>query len=738
MPNQSSRTRGNQASGFNRRPDRFNPKMLARSVIAIPLLEQIQAELETTAAFRERYPELASTRNAAVILDASSEEETAGAYGRLQELLAGAEEYIASKTRTPSKENAAPPKKRGRKSAGAVAEEELAAAEKNLIDEPRLIEDRVVCLARLEGRVMRVMLAMDHDAVQSVIADLWPTRHDVIIDINLGFKPQDRLLSVLRSETGVTVDPDVRAVAKRLIERYVEWLKPRLEVNDPDQQVDRRTSATSEQYVFAQLEGKVIRELVDLDARVATAFAHLEVSEGLRKGEKWAQELAPERATDPPNDFFGVLEAGTLWLDSLLAAGFVLSQTLRIDQSKLDLSRLRTIHRVWPDFAIHTCQSLSSLPTVKADAAQRAFAASGENITWAVIDTGIDADHPHFRLHKNVDRASPYHKDFTRWLDAPAGELAAPAPAESDDGGASALIDKRGHGTHVAGIIAGEQQRTSATLAAEMNAVVQELGSDMKGAYKEVALDSISGVAPKCRLVSLKVLDDFGAGKTKHVIAAIRHIQRINGHGRELHIHGVNISAGYPFEAKWFACGHSPICVEINRLVKSGVVVVVAAGNTGYGTLDIGNKAIDTSLDLTINDPGNAAEAITVGSTHRDQPHRYGVSFFSSKGPTGDGRLKPDLLAPGEKIISCSVAKSKLNETDGDSRPCGYLETSGTSMAAPHVSGAVAAFLSIRGEFVGQPERVKQIFMSTATDLGRDRYFQGAGLVDLMRAIQSI
>jgi hypothetical protein len=59
-------------------------------------------------------------------------------------------------------------------------------------------------------------------------------------------------------------------------------------------------------------------------------------------------------------------------------------------------------------------------------------------------------------------------------------------------------------------------------------------------------------------------------------------------------------------------------------------------------------------------------------------------------------------------------------------------------MAAPHVSGVIAAFLSVRREFIGQPERIKQIFLSTATDLRRERYFQGAGLVDLMRAIQSI
>ena len=160
-------------------------------------------------------------------------------------------------------------------------------------------------------------------------------------------------------------------------------------------------------------------------------------------------------------------------------------------------------------------------------------------------------------------------------------------------------------------------------------------------------------------------------------------------------------------------------------------------------------------------------------------PHVYGVSYFSSKGPTGDGRAKPDLVAPGEKIVSCDA--SWRLDSDDEHDPASpaeqrkrkdhlarlvrrvqawqeappaaaaaqqrrtkrrsqgqYREDSGTSMAAPHVSGVIAAFLSVRREFIGQPEKVKQLFVGTATDLRRERYFQGAGLVDLMRAIQSV
>jgi subtilisin family serine protease len=168
-------------------------------------------------------------------------------------------------------------------------------------------------------------------------------------------------------------------------------------------------------------------------------------------------------------------------------------------------------------------------------------------------------------------------------------------------------------------------------------------------------------------------------------------------------------------------------------------VVVAAAGNTGYGQIPAQQRPTRIGLANTINDPGNAALAITVGATHRDAPHTYGVSYFSSKGPTGDGRLKPDLVAPGERITSCAVGRY-LAANGGqvpDNMPA-YIDESGTSMAAPHVSGAIAAFLSVRREFIQRPDEVKRIFLESATSLGRERYFEGRGLVDLMRAIQSV
>jgi subtilisin family serine protease len=251
-------------------------------------------------------------------------------------------------------------------------------------------------------------------------------------------------------------------------------------------------------------------------------------------------------------------------------------------------------------------------------------------------------------------------------------------------------------------------------------------------------------MAPNCRLISLRVLDGNGEGRSSDVIRALDYVrERLNDNPKLLRVHGVNLSVGYEFDPEMFACGQSPICAEVNRLVQSGVVVVAAAGNTGFGTVAASVRATKIGLSNTINDPGNAELAITVGATHRDAPYTYGVSYFSSKGPTGDGRIKPDLVAPGERITSCGAGKrlkkaidsTGLSANDGSAY---YMEDSGTSMAAPHVSGAIAAFLSIRREFIGKPLDVKRIFLSTASPLGRERYFEGHGVIDLIRAIQSV
>ncbi|MEA2666045.1 MAG: serine protease AprX [Candidatus Eremiobacteraeota bacterium] len=405
----------------------------------------------------------------------------------------------------------------------------------------------------------------------------------------------------------------------------------------------------------------------------------------------------------------------------------------------------RAIFRIWEDTKVQALIT-RSIATVKADAAQAAFTAVGTGIVWAVLDSGIDAAHPHFALYNNLKLSPPLvHKNFvTRLTDA------------------DATVDKFGHGTHVAGIIAGawpvppseetvEQPPPDPSAAAVGNKpVVLRTARNEAGAEERslAALPTIAGMAPRCKLLSMRVLDDAGTGQVSWIIDALDEIQRLNDYGRTLVIHGVNLSVGYNFDAKWFACGQSPLCVEVDRLVRSGVVVVAAAGNSGYGYVNTAfTNAWAMGLPMTINDPGNADLAITVGSTHKDAPHRYGISYFSSKGPTGDGRMKPDLVAPGERIVSCASAQSRKPATvaaasggtvTATPNAYTYKEDSGTSMAAPHVSGLVAAFLSIRGEYIGQPETVKQLFVSNATDLRRDRAYQGAGLVDLMRTIQAV
>lgn len=362
------------------------------------------------------------------------------------------------------------------------------------------------------------------------------------------------------------------------------------------------------------------------------------------------------------------------------------------------------VYKLWHDNALRTLVYVSSR-TIKCDAAQAAFMSAGRDIVWAVADTGV-ARHAHFAANRNLELPDGLrHRDFT------GGDGQSPLASEE-----AALVDTAGHGTHVAGIIAGETR-------------VADDEPPIAIADGDTGIRHIAGVAPHCKIMSLKVLSDDRKGNTDALLAAIGYIQSLNGYGRNIRVHGLNISLGYDFNPRNFAAGQSPLCAEVDRLVKCGVVVVVAAGNGGGGFLSSdGGTSTRAGFLSTIMDPANAELALTVGSTHRDRPVTYGVSYFSAKGPTIDGRMKPDLVAPGEHIVSCDA---RTGTTD-------FRRDSGTSMAAPHVSGAIAAFLSVRGEFRGLPERVKRLFVDNATDLGRRPEFQGAGLIDLMRTLQAI
>ena len=395
----------------------------------------------------------------------------------------------------------------------------------------------------------------------------------------------------------------------------------------------------------------------------------------------------------------------------------------------------RSIFRVWPDFpvALHVDVTRN---TVKMDAAARTYDAFGEDIVWAVVDTGIDGDHPHFAGYQTLAHESvcDLHRTFPV-----NGE---PIP------GADALVDTDGHGTHVAGIIAGAvepwlaQDRTARhVLATESRHNPENPAVPLRAPRPVTDPRKLAGMAPRARLVSLKVLGGGGTleGRVHRVIQALSYVREVNGDSpQSMRIHGVNLSIGYEFDPQWFACGSSPLCQEVDKLVRSGVVVVVAAGNSGFGTLNVTMAApTQFGLGMTINDPGNSQLAITVGSTHRSQPTNYGVSYFSSKGPTGDGRNKPDLVAPGERITSCAAGENlaAVVGAAGPGNTAVYVEDTGTSMAAPHVSGVVAALLSVRRHLIGQPEDIKQVLLKTAQSLNRGKDFQGGGLLNANAAL---
>ena len=379
-----------------------------------------------------------------------------------------------------------------------------------------------------------------------------------------------------------------------------------------------------------------------------------------------------------------------------------------------------------------------SVPSVKGDAARTLFKVRCDKIAWAVIDSGIDGKHPVFgnRVLKafdftkireivsldNHDTNTPAFKtrvaqlrkgrklsvkETTDILVTLADDAANDRPIHWELVEKLITIDPGtpplgGHGTHVAGIIGAAAPEQSNT-----------------------GEDYFDGMCPDIKLYDFRVLAQTLENTEFAIIAALQYLRYLNERNTYLSVHGANLSLSIPHDVRNFACGRTPICNETERLVESGVVVVAAAGNLGYQRFETKDGSYEGYTAFSITDPGNADGVITVGATHRFKPHTYGVSFFSSRGPTGDGRLKPDLVAPGERIESCLP--------DGE-----WGELDGTSMAAPHVSGAAAMLMARYDELVGAPRRIKRILCESATDLARERSFQGHGMLDVLRAFQSI
>jgi serine protease AprX len=307
----------------------------------------------------------------------------------------------------------------------------------------------------------------------------------------------------------------------------------------------------------------------------------------------------------------------------------------------------------------------------------------GAGVTVAVIDSGVAA-HPEIQTLVAA-------VDFT-------GGVEALLPLESTS-------DPNGHGTHVAGIIVGNGSRS----------------------YE----GRLAGVAPEASLVSIRVLDAVGHGSASSMLAGL---DWILANRDQYGIRVVNLSLGHPvYEPAAF----DPLVEAVERLWDAGVVVVCSAGNSGrdgHGT---------------ISSPCNARKVISVGALndrHTLDLTDDTVATYSSRGPTRLDRVaKPDLLAPGNRVVSARSAGSHLDMMYPERRVAGdpsqpdlfeHLEMSGTSMAAPMVAGT--AVLMLQQDPALSPGTVKARLMVSARKAAvGDPFATGAGLLDILGALQA-
>ena len=278
--------------------------------------------------------------------------------------------------------------------------------------------------------------------------------------------------------------------------------------------------------------------------------------------------------------------------------------------------------------------------------ADEAWAAgyTGEGVTVAVLDTGVDATHP---------------------------DLAGKVDAQENFGAAEDAVDRHGHGTHVASLVAGT-------------------GAASGGAR--------SGVAPDARLISGKVVDDFGFGQESEAIAGMEWAAP--------QADVVNMSLGYGLDSD----GSDPISMALDALSEQhGTLFVVAAGNSGPGS-------------RSVEFPGVADRALTVGAVDVDDV----LADFSSRGPTPDtAELKPEVVAPGVDIVAARAAGTTMGPPAGEQ----YVTASGTSMAAPHVAGAAALMAQRHPGW--DADEIKPAVIASADALEDDTFDVGAGRLDV-------
>jgi serine protease AprX len=355
-----------------------------------------------------------------------------------------------------------------------------------------------------------------------------------------------------------------------------------------------------------------------------------------------------------------------------LAGELTLSQLATLAQDS-------TIDAISSDEPIHTNNAVDGTEAPNSSsgalAALNRYGLAGDGIGVAIIDSGIAS----VQGLQNV----VYRMDFTDSLKKG---------------------DPYGHGTHVAGIV----------------------GNSGEGPSKNYA-----GVAPNARLIDLRVLDETGTGATSDVISAIDWVianRNATGYdGKPVNIRVINLSLGHP---PMEGADTDPLSVECRKAVQAGIVVVAAAGN--YGKDASGNTVYGTILT-----PGIEPSVITVGAvTTWGTPSRADdvVASYSSRGPTVDNIIKPDIVAPGSRIVSTlSPGSQIITQNPTLQIDANYMMLSGTSMAAPEVAGSVAMILS-RDPWL-TPNAVKGMLMYTAEKRGNPLDW-GAGYLNVLGAME--